>query len=393
MLSTNYLCGREKMPKTPIEIMDAAYKQAKSKPLEALLSDLTDEQVQDLRIIVENAETQKAVLGVTLTSIVYKIYDPKQDIRLHQDGMQGGYSGRTFDTKYVTPFLKSRFPHFAMAESAWLTRSLEQPHPFDLNFPGKIRNKVLKLAFLKTLDRVQANGNLAPQILVALMGLMFEAKAKDEKLFDRSQVTSSITIAKIVDAINQHIFYKYERGVVGTARLPVLVIYSVYNLLLSDVKRYSGKILAPLETHTSPDFRSKSLGDIEINNADGSCFEAVEIKHKKPISADMIGVVYRKIKRTAIDRYYILTTNEPNFNDHGSVIREIEKYKKLHSCQIIGNGVIPSLKYYLRLMSSPQDLVNEYTKWLEFEYQRASGVKTEHLRAWQEIRRNILNLD
>jgi len=378
---------------TPNEIMESAYEQAQKESLQKLLSGLSNESVQDLRVIVENAETQKAVLGVTLTSLVYKVYEPKQDIRKHQDGMKDGYSGRTFDTKYVTPFLKSKFPHFAMAESAWLTRSLEQPRPFNLNFPGKIRNTVLKTAFLKTLDRIQTDSKLAPKFLVALMGLMLEGTSKDDVLFTKVQVSSGVTIAKIIDALSLHIRHDYGKGVVGTARLPVLAIYSVYNLLMPDVKRYSGKFLVPLESHTSPDSRSKSLGDIDINNADNSCFESVEIKHNKPITADMVGVAYRKIRNTEIDRYYILTTSEPNFDDHKSVMQEIEKYKKIHSCQIIVNGVIPSLKYYMRLISNPQDIIDEYTKWLEYEYQRASGIKREHLRFWQEIRQTVLNLE
>jgi len=176
-------------------------------------------------------------------------------------------------------------------------------------------------------------------------------------------------------------------------KLSVLAMYSMYVILVNESRRYSGKFLVPLESHTSPDSRSKSLGDIDVNNADGSCFESVEIKHNKPITADMVGVVYRKIKNTEIDRYYILTTSEPNFDDYESVVQEIEKYKKVHSCQIIVNGVIPSLKYYMRLISAPQDIVDEYTKWLEFEYQRASGIKREHLRVWQGIRRNVLNLE
>ena len=111
------------------------------------------------------------------------------------------------------------------------------------------------------------------------------------------------------------------------------------------------------------------------------------------ITADMVGAVYRKIRDTEIDRYYILTTSEPNFDIYESVMREIEKYKKAHSCQIIVNGVIPSFKYYLRLVSNPQDIIGEYTKWLEFEYQRASGIKRKHLRFWQEIGQTILGFD
>jgi DNA (cytosine-5)-methyltransferase 1 len=280
-----------------------------------------------------------------------------------------------------------------MAESAWLTRSLEQPRPYNLNFPGKIRNTALKTAFLRTLDHVQAESNLAPKLLVVLMGLMLESTAKDDALLARVQVASSITIAKIINALSLHIRHDYGKGVVGTARLLVLAIYSVYNLVMPDVRRYSGKFLMPLESHTSPDSRSKSLGDIDVNNADNSCFESIEIKHNKPITADMVGVVYRKIRNTEIDRYYILTTSEPNFNDYESVSQEIDKYKKIHSCEIVVNGVIPSLKYYLRLMSNPQDIIGEYTKWLEFEYQRASGIKREHLRFWQEIRQTLLNLE
>jgi DNA (cytosine-5)-methyltransferase 1 len=377
------------MMQTPTEILEAAYQEAKRTPIEALFSALPDNCVQELNIIVEKAESQKAVLGVTITSIAYKVYQPVQDIRYHQDGMEKGYSGRTFDTKYVTPFLTSKFPHLAMAESAWLTRSLEQPHPYNFEYPGKIRSKVLKSSFLRTMEFVQANPELAPKMLAVLMGLMIQVFKEDDVLFANMQVSSAITIARIVDALSKHIRYRYGKGVVGAARIPVLAVYSVYSLLMTDVKRYSDKILAPLESHTSPDARSKSLGDIEVKNPDGTCFEAIEIKHNKPITTGMVGAAYRKIRATTIDRYYILTTSEPNFADPNSLMEEIEKYKQVHACQIIVNGVIPSLKYYLRLLSNPQSFFDTYTNCLEAEYRSASGIKKEHLQVWQEIRKSL----
>ena len=189
----------------------------------------------------------------------------------------------------------------------------------------------------------------------------------------------------IVDAVSQHIHHNYGKGFVVTARIPVIAMYAVYTLLVLDVKRYSGKTLLPLETHTSPDSRSKALGDIVVNNADGTCFEAIEIKHNKPITPDMVGVAYRKIKDSALNRYYILTTHEPNCDAYESVMQEITRYKKIHPCEIVINGVIPSLKYYLRLITNPASFIHEYTRWLEFEYQRASGIKQEHLRVWKDI--------
>lgn len=374
------------------DTLTAAYNTAKEQPVSNHLYLLPDDCVQELSIIVKNAETLKGVLGVTLTSITYKVLNPSQDIRYHQDRMPNGYSGRTFDTKYVTPFLKEKFRHFAMAESAWLTRSLEQPHPYDLEYPGRIHNKDVKTAFLSILNRLQINNSLASAMLVGLLAMMIAASAEDIPLFTGVPVSTDLTISKIVEAVNQHIHFNYGKGATGTARIPVLAIYSVYNLLINDVNRYTGKELAPLESHTSPDYRSKSLGDIDVTNDDKSCFEAVEIKHLKPISVDMIRVAYRKIKDTKVDRYYILTTSHPNYDDQDAVMEKIAEYSTTHPCQIIVNGVIPSLKYYLRLVSNPQAIIDEYTKWLEYEYLRASGIKKKHLQVWQEIRQQLFGM-
>lgn len=380
------------MTQSPTDVLTTAYQTAKKSSVSSQLQELPDDCVKDLRIIVEHAESLKGVLGVTLTSIVYKVLHPSQDIRFHQEHMQEGYSGRGFDTRYITPFLKDNFSHFAMAESSWLTRSLEQPHPYNFDYPGKIRNQQVKTAFLNTLNRLQTHSQLASHMLVGLLALMVEVSADETSLMSTLEISDDLTITRIVQAVQQHIYYPYRKGATGTARLPVLIIYAVYRLLMPDVKRYTGKTLTPLEAHTSPDSRSKSLGDIEIKNSDGSVFEAIEIKHLKPISEDMLRVAYRKYKDTHLNRYYILTTNEPNYADQEALMQKLEAYNRLHPCQIVTNGVFPSLKYYLRLVSQPQTFVEEYTKWLEFEYQRASGIKKQHLQVWQEIRQTILNI-
>ena len=376
------------MQTDPKSILQNSFIEAKEKSLAEVLSILSEDCLSELKIVVENAESLKAVFGVTLTSIVYKIYNPNQDIRYHQENMPDGYSGRTFDTKFVTPFLQDKFPHFAMAESAWLTRSLEQPFPYTLDYQGKIRLKILKAAFLSLLNRLQTEKDIAPKMLTALLGLIIEKSTEADSFFSSEDFSGDLTISKIVEATNQHFRHKYK--VSGAARLPVLAIYAVYELLLRDVKRYDGKQLAPLETHTSPDSRSESLGDIEILNEDKTCFEAIEIKHLKPITAGMLGIVYRKIKNRPINRYYILTTNEPTIENQTEISAKLLEVKKLHSCQIIVNGVLPTLKYYLRLVNEPEKFIGIYTKHLETEFNRASAIKSEHLKIWAEIRENLL---
>lgn len=354
-----------------------------------VLSELPEDCVRDVRKIIDNAESYKGVLGVALTSLAYKILNPRQDIRNHQNGMKGGYSGRTFDTKYTTPFLKEHFSHFAPAESAWLTRSLEQRHSYNLKYPGRIRNQEVKMAFLRILDCVQKTSGIADKLLLAFLSLMLETKREEKHLLAGAAITGDVAISRITEAVSEHIGYPYGKGATGGARIPVLAIYSVYRLLLPAVKRYSRKTLAPLESHTSPDFRSHSVGDIEVLNSDKTCFEAVEVKHNKPITPDMVDVVYRKIREIPVNRYYILTTHTPNCEDYDKVMQVIAGYQKKHPCQIIVNGVLPSLKYYLRLVDNPSDFVDIYTQLLQSEYQAASGIKKEHLAVWQKIQATL----
>ena len=42
-----------------------------------------------------------------------------------------------------------------MAESGWLTRSLEQSFPYTLDYKGNISNKQVKQAFLKLIDSLE----------------------------------------------------------------------------------------------------------------------------------------------------------------------------------------------------------------------------------------------
>ena len=110
---------------TPTEVLEMAFAHTGE------VADLTAEQKARVQTVVGNAEGQKAVLTVLLTSLVKKVVMPAQDVRLHKIVMEGGYSGRSFDTQYVTPFLARHFPRLAMKESGWLTRCWHSKHKPD----------------------------------------------------------------------------------------------------------------------------------------------------------------------------------------------------------------------------------------------------------------------
>lgn len=361
---------------TPLEILEAAYSTAVSLPP---ISDLYTPFREKLAPIIAYSENQKGVLAALITSLVKKVETPSQDIRLHKTVFPGGYSGRSYDTVFVTPFIRQKFGRLGMAESGWLTRSIEQPHPFTLDFPGKIQNQAVREAFLQTLHDVEVNQAPANIYLIALLQGLIEQTANQTKLVI-PRLGRPIPIGTIMGMLQAH----FETRATGTALLPVLALYSIHQTMLG-LPRYIGKNLLPLKSHTTPDSRSKSIGDIEITHVDGRYFEAVEVKFGKPITADLIQIAAEKFLAHPIERYYLLTTATPNILSPDEINRQVEDIRQKHGCEVIVNGVIPTLKYYLRLLPDPAIFIETYTQALYNAFEQASDIKAVHLERWNQL--------
>ena len=82
------------------------------------VTNVDEETKQYIQEIGERINTQKGVFTVLVTLVTHKIIDSKQDVRKHQSGMTGGFSGRSIDFSFITPTLKELgLP--SMAESGW----------------------------------------------------------------------------------------------------------------------------------------------------------------------------------------------------------------------------------------------------------------------------------
>jgi len=330
----------------------------------------------DLNIILANAESSKGVLAVVITSLVKKVLSPEQDVRLHQEKMKGGYSGRTLDTNSVTLFLKNNnFPAMASG-SGWLTRSLEQSNPYTLDYKGAIRPDILKDAFLRTLDRVENKKLDASIALVYLLSGLI--KARDEQMGFKLAKPVNLPIRTIILYLHKHFTHEYQSS--GAARLPVLAIYAAYEVMMREVTRFKGCTLKKLESHTSADRRSGMIGDIQVMDENNRVFEAVEVKHELEITPEMIKDAYDKFKTEPVKRYYLLTTSD---KEHGyeKITEELVKVNKEHGCQVIVNGAEPTLLYYLRLLKDADNFVSAYVELVEKE----AAIKFEHRQAWNEI--------
>lgn len=333
--------------------------------------------------IISNAYKQKGVWTVIVTLLFYKTLEPSQDIRYHQVKLKNGFSGRSFDTKIITPTLrKLELP--CMAESGWLTRSLEQPHPYTLDYQGKISNKELKNAFLNILDIVQkcnTNQNGAKKARDFLEFLFVKIK-QEQKLHQVKIIPlknkDKITINQIITMLKAHFEHSYKTH--GASKLPVLAFYAIYKILIKELKRYENCILGDLGALTASDRTSKSAGDIEIFK-NKKIYEAIEIKFGREIDINILDIAYSKINKFSPKRYSIFSTAGIKESDVSLIFEKIEKIRQEHGCQIIINGVLPSIKYYLRLITDLSAFIKNYSKLIEQDKE----LQKEHKEFWNKI--------
>lgn len=336
---------------------------------------LNNDIVGDLELLVNRSEQNKGLITVLITLITHKVVSPEQDIRYHQAQLPNGFAGRGIDQQYITPFMKSvSFP--AMAESGWLTRSLEQPHPYDMNYPGKIRPDNVKEAFLATIDKIQ-NNNVPPRNVLNYMFRLL-IRQRDALNIELAK-PHSLSISTIIKALEKHFTYHYSCS--GASRLPTLAIYAAYECMIDQVARYSGKVLCPLESHNSADSQSGRIGDIDVNNSNGTAFEGVEIKHEIQITRQLVTDAYEKFKVYNTNRYYLLTTANMDSADWDGIDHEIRRIAQIHGCQVIVNGVYTSLKYYLRLVKDPAEFIDRYVELIKHD----DTVKFQHKTVWNDI--------
>ena len=202
------------------QILEELYNEAITKKIYS--KELNTITIQNIETIAQNSFNQKGVFTVFVTLSIYKIIHPEQDIRNHQIQIKNGFSGRSIDTKYITPTLK-KLGLPSMAESGWLTRSLEQPYPYNLDYEGKISNKAVKKAFLELVNDIEINQINPKYILVELFKLIIEEQGvnknssstlvnipKNIKIKNKSDITPTLGVKTVAETLASIIVNQYD---------------------------------------------------------------------------------------------------------------------------------------------------------------------------------------
>ena len=334
-----------------------------------------------LEEMAKNCEKASSAYLNIVTSLTIKCgYGDNVDIRYHQAQIQdrtdrpAGFNFRNVSQDYIFPWMEEH--EFHGAKSGWQTRTFERPKPYLLDYDENI--EYVKNAFLICYDEVEENHQNALLGLAFLLWRRIQLREQSEITLSVPNIQDVIQISKLFE---RHFFYEYKKNTKGTSRLPVLALYAIYSVLLRELNRFAGKELRPLESHSAADSQTGAIGDIEvIDSSTNNIFEAVEVKHGIKISKTIIDIAKQKISGHQVDRYYILTTHAQH-EPTPDIEQGIEDIKRLLGCQLIVNGVIPTIRYYLRLMANPNAVFPEYVKLLKGD----KSISFEHRDVWNKI--------
>ena len=365
--------------------LNEAYQMAESyffKNEKALPPFATDNLSQEFIDALESAaqKCERASTGYLniITGLAIKAAYPTVDVRYHQTQIQdqtdrpAGFGFRTVSEDFIYPWMDEH--EFHGAKSGWQTRTFERPKPYLLTYDENIG--AIKDAFLTIYDLTEKHPDKAIFALALLMLRRIELREHSDITLAVPNIEDVIQITRF---FKLHFFYIYKDSK-GASRLPVLALYAIYTELLMELNRYNGKHLRALEAHSAADIRTGAIGDIEVLNADGTTFEAVEVKHQIQVSKAIIDSSKQKIRGSRVDRYYILTTSS-HHEPSPEILAEAEGVKRLLGTQMIVNGVLPTIKYYLRLLTNPSSVLPIYAKLLTQD----TAIGFEHRDVWNKI--------
>lgn len=283
------------------------------------------------------------------------------------------FTGRGISESIIYPWLAKN--GFRGSMSGWQTRVFERERPYTLDYRENISR--VKNEFLSILDAVANNRVKSSHVLSEFFRLELIEKSKRESANDwlaKHPANSSVSIIQIIEALEKH--FDLPRS----ARLPVLAIQAVYMTMMPYISRYNSKVLSELSEHSAADENTGAVGDVEVKDADGDVFEGVEVKHGVVIDDNIVRRSCEKIRSSTASRYYILSTSpKTKLTEIG--IAMITALQREHGCQMVVNGVLPTIKYYLRLLDEPSEFLNNYQTLLAADRR----ITREQADAWRTI--------
>lgn len=344
------------------------------------ISDLEKTLGTELLLLISSlAQMKSAARGVLLTLSAYKAVDLDQDVRRYKFEHENGFSARNFDNRVTIPFLIEKgLPK--NVETHWLSQTYSFGGPY---FPDKVlitNPKKIGPLLIEAVNGVESAGSVdvAKAATVALLVEFIKIRNAGRVILTRPK---GLPIDRAVILVEKFLGHRYKS--MGP-RLPQLVIYAIYQCLVPTVGRYSGLTLAKLERMKSADRKAGTVGDVVVTD-NGAPVEAVEIKHNQKITYAHVAEAIEKVRSKSVRRYYILSNQDVEPSEAEQIEESRKKFLSQNGCEIILNGVLHSLSYYLRMLPDTTDFLFALADLIEND----EDLDYEHRIVWNEVCRLI----
>jgi DNA (cytosine-5)-methyltransferase 1 len=215
---------------------------------------------------------------------------------------------------------------------------------------------------------------LARGIAVVILIELIKIRNKNKVLLTRPK---GLLIDQIIRLLNKHVSTQYDKN---APRLPQLAIYAIYKCLVRSATRYRDFHLEPLGRMKAADRKSNTVGDVVLTK-ESHPIEAVETKLGIPIGIDIVSEAIEKIRAGSVERYLILSTAGIAVTEAHEVERLCLEFRASNGCEIIVNGVLETIRYYLRLLNSANDFILEYVELVESDIE----LEYQHRIAWNQL--------
>lgn len=220
------------------------------------------------------------------------------------------------------------------------------------------------------------DATLPERVVVALLVLRIQERERAAVPLTRLK---NITIFQLIELLRRHFTYKYQSRDKGP-RLLQLAMYAMYQCLFESCSRYERAQLRTLESLRAANRKSGSLGDVDIA-MDDRPFEAVEVKFNIAIVPEHVQDAIEKVKTTDLRRYYILSTSGVAEDQAAETKQRCDEFYHRNGCEIIVNGIYPTLAYYMRLLGSADRFLTRYLDLVALDQE----LTFEHREVWNQI--------
>lgn len=325
------------------------------------------------------AKIKHAARGCLLTLSLYKCWNPDQDIRFNKAEHEGGFSARVVDSAVTVPMLRREsLPR--SVESHWLTQTFSFADPWTRAVTLKTTPKECGPLLIDSVNLLEELPRSEQRRAAEIVARIILARLIQSRNNSRVTLTrpKGLTVGEVKSLLSGLVQSKFKTG---APRIPQLIIYAMYESIFHEgFKRYRDCELEPLGRMKAADRKAGTVGDIVVSR-DSRPMEAVETKFDVPITASIVAEAMEKVKSLSVERYLILSTSGVDPLERKGIDERVSAFKSSNGCEVIVNGVLETVSYYLRLLPNTNVYVEAFADLLETDPE----LDYEHRVAWNEL--------